>query len=896
MRWGVALYRLLLVPLQPGMLRARYGEAMEAAFREQLGAAVERDGWLGWIGVMTRNARGTVGARFDSKTTAHRSGGPQTGGGGVDATNEVRQAARRLRRSPGFAAVAVMTLALGVGAFASVFGVASGILLAPLPYDDADELVWLWRDYWGDFPRGWLSGADIVRLRDETRAFDDVAAFRTVRVTLTDQDGSAPQEVEAVLGSPGFVELLGITPGRGPGFSPVGFAPDAPDEVIVSHDLWERAFGADPDLVGRNVQVNGTAYRVVGVLPPDLDFQVHSSLGAPRGGDLWFVLGVDLTTADVFAGQYAGLARIADGVGRSEVDAALARISAELDAEHFRGRGLRIWPVGLKDDLVAEARAPLGALLGAAALLLLILGANLATLFLTRTEDRLRETSLRSALGAGRRALILTAILEPALVSAAGLSGGLLVAAWATPVLARMGRDVLPRTTELGFDPRVMAGAALAAVLVAGLASLGPLFRSLTADPGRGLGDGARTGSSRGAVRTRSALVVTQMALALSLVVGAGLLTRSLQQLLVQDPGFDPASTLTFRVSFRGPAYADDAAVAAAQEGVRQAVADVPGVASAGHVGSLPLSQGADQRGVRFPGAPGNTGDAEVDGQLADVFRISQDYLETAGFRLIEGRSPRPATLPGTEGTDRYEVVIDDVFARRFFPGGGAVGAPMTIDADTATIVGVVDQARLYAVEHDDRGQAYLPTEVNPGGSVSFVVRPRPGVDPADLIEPVRAAVHAIDRGLPVDDARLLSADVGSALAPDRLNLGLAAAFALAALVLAGLGIYGVVAASVTRRRREIGVRMAMGADARQVVGMILGRSARLTLAGTGAGLILAALLGRWLSSLLFGVTPFDPTTWVLATLTLALFTLAASWLPARRATRIAPREALQGE
>lgn len=892
-RWGWVIYRRLLALLQPGALRARYGEAMDAAFREQLVDAVARRGWVGWTAVMIRTARGAVEARFDDGTRARRGGGPRTGGSGVDGTNEARQAVRRLRRSPGFTAVAVASLAVGVGAFASVFGVASGILVAPLPYDDPAELVWLWRDYWGDFPRGWLSGADIVRLRDETRTFDDVAAFRTARVTLTDQDGSAPREVGAVLGSPGFVELLGVLPQRGPGFSPVAFAPDAPDEVMVSHGLWEAAFGADPDLVGRDVQVDGTPYRVVGVLPREMDFQVHSSLGTPRGGDLWFVLDVDLTTANVYSGQYAGLARIADGVGRPEVDAALARVSEAVDSEHFQSRGLRIWPVDLKEDLVADARAPLGALVGAAALLLLILGANLATLFLTRTEDRLRETSLRSALGAGRRALVLTALLEPALVAAAGLAGGLLVAAWATPVLARLGRGVLPRTAELGFDPRVVAGAGLAALLVAGLASTGPLLRGLTAHPGRGLGEGGRSGSSRSAVRTRSALVATQMALALALVVGAGLLTRSLQELLVQDPGFDPGSAVTFRVSFRGPGYADDGAIAAAQEAVRQALSEVPGVVSAGHVGALPLSQETDQWGVRFPGAPGNTGDPEVDGELADVFNVSPGYLETAGFRFLEGRAPR---LAGPDAGGRYDVVIDDVFARRFFPDGGALGALVTVDTDTATIVGVVDQARLYAVEHDDRGQAYIPADVDPRSSVSFVVLPRAGTAMDDLVASLRAVVHAFDAGLPVDDVRPLGADVGSALAPDRLNLGLAATFALAALVLAGLGIYGVVAGAVTRRRREIGVRMAMGADARQVVAMILGRSARLTLAGTLGGLVLAAVLGRWLSTLLFGVTPFDPATWGLATLTLGLLALAASWLPARRATRIAPREALQRE
>lgn len=876
----------LLLALYPRDFREGYGPEVLEAFREQWRSASP------WRrpGVAVRTTVGlVVGAVAERRERRTR----EREADGMGAwTRELGMGARRLKRAPGFTLVAVGTVALSTGAFGAVFGVVDNVLLEEMPYPEARELHWVWRDYWGDFPRGWLSGLDIALLRDE-EVFEGVAGIRSGRVNLATGEATGARDIRVLLGSPGWMELVGVPPALGPGFAPAqedGEFGELLDEVVLTHDLWQSAFGADRGVLGRTVELDGDPFRVVGVMPPWYDLRQSSSLGSPTPAEAYLVHRVSLADQDVYSGSYAGLARVRAGTSPAALEGALARVAGEVDA-HFQDRGLRLWTVGLKEDLVADFRRPLWAVLGAAAFLLLILGANLATLFLARSGEQVAGASLRAALGAGRRALLRTGVAEPLLVGGAGLALGALLAAWGTSLLAQAMGGTLPRTGEVAFDPRVLAGVAGAVALVGGLALLGPVARWVRVDPARGLGDGGRAGTSRGARRARAGLVVAQMGLALTLLMGAGLLLRSVQGLLAQDPGWEVGNALTFRVGIQGTAFPDGPSILQAQEDLQVALAALPGVRAVGYGNTLPLSQQTSQFSAGFPDFP--AADPEDQGQLVDVFDVSAGYAEALGLRVLEGRAFRP-------GDGRPEnpdvVLIDDVLASRFFPGGGAVGGRVAAAGDTFTIAGVVDQPRLYSVREDDRGQVYLPAPLRVRSDTWFVLSLEAGVDPLSLVPAVRRAVAERSPELAV--SRVASAEelVQASLGAERLNLRLALVFALSALVLAGLGLYGVVAGTVLRRRREIGLRMALGADGGAVVRDVLATGGRLVAAGALVGVVLSWGVGRWMASLLFGVTPMDPLTLAGAAAILVGTAVAAGWLPARRAVRIPPSETLRAE
>lgn len=892
LRLARVAYRVL-VRLYPRELRERYGAEMADAFAAQARDRHRSGGtpalmWLVFVTVWgALRMRGPGGGG----SAPGNGGRTRTGGGAVEWTRELAQAVRRLRRRPGFTVVTVLTLALGVGAFASISGSVAGILVRPMPYPESGDLYWVWRDYWGAFTRGWLGGPDIARLRQHDEALEGLTAFRTGRANLSGPSGTDPVDVRVTMASPGFLDLLGVAPRLGPGFTPVEHAPDAPDEAVLGDALWRSAFDADPGLVGRDIYLDGSAYTVVGILPADFDFVVHSSLGNPQPADLYIPLSTDLAQRSAGNGSFAGLMRVRHGTPEAAVDAALASVAEGMDQEFFSNRGFRLWKVAMRQDLVADARTPLLAILGSAALLLLLLGANLATLFLARARGRAHDAAVRAALGAGRGALLRTALAEAVVVAGLGTGLGLILAAWGSSLLAAAAADVLPRAAELGFDLWTAAGGVGAALLLALLAMMGPAVRY--ASPGGSAGALREGGPARNAAsgnRARGVLVAAQLALALTLVVGAGLLTRSLASLLREDPGFDLVPALTLRVAFSGTAYPDSATTVGAQQRLLERVRALPGVAEAGISNALPLGQETDQTNLAFPQSSVSVADDVDDGRLADIFSITPGYVEAAGLRVLEGRS-----LDRSDAGELTGVLIDDVLARRYFPDGGAVGASLVLRGDTLVVVGVVDQPRFYDVFRDDRGQVYLPRAYAVQSEARLVVRGA-GPDLMALLPAVRRAVAGIDPGLAVAEVRSLRAIVREALDGERLNLSLVAAFALTALVLAGLGLYGVVSGTVLARRREIGLRMAMGAEGGRVVRLVLGQGLRLVAVGTALGLVAAWMLGRLLGALLHGVQPWDPVTYAGAAGLLVALALLASWLPARRATRIRPMEALRGE
>lgn len=886
---GERLVRSLL-RLYPRDFRRTYGADMMEAYRYHARVRRGKGGRKGVLRLVGRTALGMVRGAWSERTAAWREGGwmGRVGRWWI----ELGRAGRQLGRTPLFAALSLLTLGLGVGAFGSVWAVVESVLLEPMPYRDPGELAWVWRDYtWFDLERGWLGGPDVAWMAERDDVFQGVAAVRATRVNLTGRSGLEPREVRALQTSADFFHLLDVAPSRGRGFLPGEDDADSAPVAILGHALWRDVFGGDPDVPGTTIYLDGQPYRVVGILPAGFDFVMPTSLGDPVPADLYVPLRLDLADQDPGSGFLAGLVRIRPHIPSVRVEAALAAVADRVDATWGEGRDLRLWAAPMKEDLVAGVRTPLLAVLGAAALLLLALGANLAVLFLARAATRSRETALRTVLGAGRLDVAATLLGEIAVLTAGGAAAGVVGARWGARVLGRLAAESLPRAAGIGLDA---TGALLitgVAVAVGLLASIVPVLRAVGTDAGRTVREGdSRGGDSRRRIRGRDMLVVTQVALSIVLLVSGGLLARSLTALLGTDPGFDPGGTLTLRVSLGPDRYADSLAIRSFVARAGEELATLPGIEEVGFSEALPLATGTNQTGIRFPDAPGNTGDPDLDNPLVDQLEVSPGFFRAIGMRLLRGRDFREAD----EGSAGLVAVIDDVLADRFFPGRSAVGGRLWTAGDTATIVGVVDQARLYDLHRDDRGQVYFPFWVDPEDELYVAVRT--GGDPAAVAAAARAVLRRLDPTVPVSEVRTMEAIVRDSLRQERLDLSLVTAFALAALLLAGLGVYGVVANGVVQRRREIGLRMAIGAPGSQVVRMVVGESLRLVATGVAVGLAGAWAASRFLSGLLFGVDPFDPWTYAIVALLLGAVAIMAAWIPARRATHIDPSRALRCE
>jgi predicted permease len=805
---------------------------------------------------------------------------------------ELTGAVRRLARARAFTAVAVLTMGVGIGAFTAIFGLVESVLLEPMPYDDPDELRWAWRDYVeASFPRGWLAGPDIVALREHPDVFTGVVALRTVERNLSGADGVDPAQVTVSLSSHDLFEVLGVSPVLGRAFRPEEDVPGGPSVAVLSHELWRVRFGADPTAIGRTIMLDDAPTEIVGVTPEHFRFVKHGSLSDPVEADLYLPMRVDLSQASPSAGSYAGLVRVDPQAAPDRVDAALAA-ATELTNIDFRERGgspIRLWTVGLEEDLVAGIRPALTALVASAAFLLLMLAANLATLLLGRAALREHELGIRIALGAGRTRVLAGVVAEVTILAVAGGTLGVLLAALGTDVVVALAPADLPRLGAVGIDASVLLVALAVTAAMTLVACLTPSLYTLRARAAEATKGGTRSSTGERGARARDALVAAQVALSLMLLVGAGLTVQAFAALLRQDPGFDPGPTLTFEVPLPDDLYPGPEAGAFHDE-LRRRIAALPGVSAVGASNALPLTQLTNQSGISFPGAPGNSGDVQGDNPLIDWFRVTPGYFVAAGYRLLAGRGLEEADADSTA----FSLVIDDVLARRFFPDGSAVGSRAAFVGDTATIVGVVDQARLYRIDADDRGQAFISAQRFPTSALAYAVRTE--LDPAGLTPGIRSVVRELDASVPVSAVRTLDRIVQESVGQQRLSLRLIVSFALGALLLATLGIYGVVSNAVVRRTQEIGVRMALGANADRVARMVLSQGLRLSTAGAVLGLVGALAASRVIEGIMVGVEPRDPLVYAGVAVGLLAVAALASYLPARRATRIDPIEALRPE
>ena len=657
--------------------------------------------------------------------------------------------------------------------------------------------------------------------------------------------------------------------------------------IVLGYDLWQRRFAGDRGVIGARVRVNSTLFTVIGVMGRDFHFVRHTSLGAPESADAYITFPYDVASMPPGQGAFAALIRARPGASASQVGAAVAAVGKSLDERYFKNRGVKLYSVGLEPDLVAGVRPALVVLGVSGVFLVLVLAANLATLLLARAMQREREFAVSRALGANGGALVRATLLEASLLGAIGGAGASLAAVWGTRALVALAPLDLPRRESIAVDWRVAAMVIGVGALLGVVAGAAPAFWASRSTLASLLRNATVRGGGRNSLRR--ALVVIQVALCLVLLSTGALVARSFERLLRSQPGFDATGVLTFRVPIAPWRFPDNASAVAFDARLERELAALPGVLSVGAASALPLTADTDQGTVDLPGAPGNTGRAEHDKPLVDRPQARTGWFRTLGIRFLAGGDFGPVR-PGA----RREAIIDRTLAATFFPSGGAVGTEAIVDKDTLTIVGVVEHARQYDLHRDGRPQVYLRDEDDTYGALYFAVRTQRA--PLDLVADVRSAVRRLDPQMAISQVRPLDDVVNESLRQQRLSAVLVAGFSIGALLLAAMGLFGVVAGSVARRQHEIAVRLALGAERSRVLRLVLGEGAVLVALGGLVAIPGVYVAGRAMRGLLIGISPFDPSTLVAVAAGLAVVALAACYVPARRAGLIEPAEALRGE
>ena len=806
--------------------------------------------------------------------------------------SDLTHAMRRLRRAPGFTAIAIVTLALGIGANTAIFSLVKAVLLRPLPYGDPDRIAVLWsaRDK-GETT--WISGPEIRDYATHTDAFEQVAAYTSYGANLT--GGSDPERVIVGQVTPNLFAALGVQPLAGRSFTDEDSDGSAP--VVLGHGLWQRRFGGDRAIVGSAIQLNGRARTVIGIMPPA--FKLPLDFSDERPAEMW--VPIDVTASNwTSRGDHSliGIVRMRPGVAPARGTLALRSIEEKWVRDGLWRDTDNRWRSALpvKDLVLGDVRTALWVLLGAVAVILLIACANVANLVLARSDDRHREIAVRTALGASTSRVVRQLLTESTLLSTLGALAGLALAALALRALVAFHPAGIPRVEDVSVDGSVLAFALVAAVVTGVLFGAAPALELSRPDLNRGLKEGGRTGSvGRGRQRFRDALAVAQMAMSVVLLIGAALLLRSFDALRRVDLGFDKSRVLTVRTTLPAATYAQAGDVIRFYRSMRARLAELPGVQGVGATRLLPLTGTIGDWSITLEGRPRAPGE----NPNGDWQVVMPGYFETMGMRLVRGRFIADADDEGAP----IVAVVNETMARRYWPTEDPIGKRFrlgTAERPWITIVGIVGRVRHNAVTEAPRAEMYIPHaqfETAGGNSprgMTFVLRT--DADPLALLAYVRQVVRSMDPNLPLADVRTLERVADDSLAQPRFTAFLLALFAALALTLATIGIYGVISLLVTRRRQEIGIRMALGARPGTIVAMVLRRGVMLTAAGVGLGLAAAAALSRVLASLLYGVTPFDAATFASVPIALAFVAVVACVFPAGRAARVDPMTALREE
>jgi predicted permease len=824
-----------------------------------------------------------------------------------DLLQSLRVAARSLLRSPGFAAVAVLTLALGIGANTAIYSVVDGVLLRPPPLADFDRLVMVWEtDRASGTTREPASVPDYLDFRQRSRRLAELGGFIPAEISLTpDEGGGDAERLAALAVSHELLPLLRLPPLRGRHFTADEDRPGGPRVALISEALWARRFARARDVVGRPLRLNDVTFTVVGVLPAAADFGLLQVLSAAAYGrsfadrgdrtrvDVWVPLAYDATPESRDTHPLFVLGRIAPGATVAQARRELSDIAAVLEREYPRmndARGANVEP--LRDVVFGPARPALLILLGAVALVLLVACVNVANLLLARGAARAHEITVRAALGAGPARLARQFLAESAVLTAAGAALGVFLAYLGLDALVALAPGDVPRLDAVRVDVRVLAATAAASALVALVFGVVPMLQVRAARLGSALRATGQASVGGGQHRLRSALVVAELALSVVLLASAGLLVRSLWKLRAVDPGFRTAGVL--KAEFQLPQsrypqrFADwprwIEATRFADELRARALA-LPGVTAVSVAASHPLDAGYTSS-ISVVGREAEAGEWPEPA----IRRIDAQYLAALGVPLAAGR----AFAAGDDADGPPVALINAAARRRFFEGREPLGARIRLWGAERTVVGVIGDERTLGLEHAAPPAVYLPRGQAPIGGGSVLVRT--AGDAASLVAPLRRIVRELDPALPLFGVEPLRDTVADSMGSRRFTMLLLVSFAALALVLAVVGVHGVLSYAVAQRRREIGVRVALGADARAVRALVLGQGMRLTALGLGIGLVGGLATSRLLAALLFGVGAADPPTFGAVALVLGGVALAATWLPARRASRVDPMAALRAE
>lgn len=816
---------------------------------------------------------------------------------------DVRFALRSLLKNPSYALLALLALALGIGANTAIFSVVNAVILRPLPYAEPEQLVKVWGKLEKEgIPQNWISEPEWWELRSSTTTFSDLAAFSTDNGANLTRGNGEPLRVISTATSASLFPLLGVPMQLGRSFSPEEDTPGRDRAVVLSDELWRSQFGGDPQVVGKTIKLDGLDNTVIGVLPKGFTFGAHA--------DIWIPLGLDKAKPRNRGSHYLEvIGRIKPGVTVSQAAEDVNRFGQQLERQfpqYYRpetGWGTFIRP--LHEEMVGDVRTPLLVLFGAVGFVLLIACANVANLLLVRASVREREIAIRAAVGASRARLVRQLLTESTVLAVTGGILGVAVAYWGTRTLVAISPSSLPRIGEIGLDWRVLVFMLGLSILTGIAFGLMPAFHAARPELNESLKEGGRGASSGSSShRIRAALVISEVALALMLLVGAGLLMRSLQSLMRVDPGFRTDHLLTFRIALPQDRYKEDAAVNSFYTRLLERARSLPGVNSAGAISNLPLGGSYSSGSVviedtsvpvatRLPGV----GLPYIE---TDQRPVTAGYFEALNMKLISGRffnATDTATAPQV-------AIIDQDFANRMWPGQNPLGKRVTNktvpNSDPpqpiwSTIVGVVGHVKNYSLDKQGREQAYFPLAQSPGFRSMFVAVRAIG-DPQVLTQAVRREVQAIDPEQPIFGVATMDQLLEDSMAQPRLNSVLLTLFAALALALASIGIYGVMSYVVTLRGHEIGIRMALGAQRSDVWGMVLKQGVRLVAIGLMIGTVCSLVLTRAISSLLYGVSASDSITYLAVSAILLTVAVVAVSVPARRATRVDPVIALRYE
>jgi putative ABC transport system permease protein len=797
---------------------------------------------------------------------------------------DLRYALRQLIQNPGFTAVAVLTLALGIGANSAVFSVVNAVLLRPLGYESPNQLVMVWTGQ-GE-TEGSTSAPDFLGWRERARSFEGIAGISNASYALT---GEGPaRRVRGMQVSANFFTMLRAPAAVGRTFFPGEDQSGAPKVAVLGYDFWRSNFGGDRGVIGREIRLDGELYTVVGVDRPGLNFS-RTEVWTP------LVFSPDRLTAMARGSRYLGvLARLRPEVSVSQADAELDRIQSDLAARFpdTNADAPVATVVPLREQVVGDVEPALLVLLGAVALVLLIACVNVANLQLVRATGRRSEVAVRTALGASRARLLRQLLTESVVLATISGLAGLILGAWGTRLLMRLADGAVPRASEVGLDGRVVAFTMLVALGTGFIFGLMPAVHASRSDVATALREGGRSGSSGPrANRLRSSLVVGELALALVLLVGAGLLIKSFYRLQHVDPGFEPSGLLTFDLSLPETKYVTTDAQRQFADELLERLQHLPRAQSAALIFGVPFGgmnrSGTFKIGGRPVPAPGQEPQSEF-------YSTSPSYFATMGIPILRGR----AFTEQDRGRRPGAFLIDQSAAQRFFPNEDPIGRQITLDADvdgvplSGEVVGIAGGIRRDDLSRDPEPQIYVPLAADPSPRLTVVIRSQG--DPSLLTKPAEAEVRALDADLPVYGVETMTDRLSQSMGRPRLYTVLLAIFAGVALSLAAVGIYGVMSYAVSQRAHELGIRIALGAARRDVWQLVVGQGMLLTSLGLGIGVLLAALATRVVRNLLFGVAPTDLATYGVVAGVLACVALVACYVPARRASRVDPMDALR--